>query len=91
MSNINNKVKTTRHKKTIKITPEDIKISLEKLIDDVNKKTSSIQKEIDCIGLYVDSYNQHFLGVFPINLYVRCKFVAFPMIVLFLLHLDSTV
>jgi len=47
MSNINKKVKNTRLKKAIKITPEDIKISLENLIDDVNKKTSSIQKEID--------------------------------------------
>lgn len=49
MSNINKKVKTPRLKKAIKITPEDIKISLENLIDDVNKKTSSIQKEIDRI------------------------------------------
>lgn len=47
MSNINKKVKNARLKKAIKITPEDIKISLEKLIYDVNKKTSSIQKEID--------------------------------------------
>jgi molybdopterin converting factor small subunit len=45
---INNK-KIARVKKTIKINPEDIKISLENLIDDVNKKTSSIQKEVDCI------------------------------------------
>ena len=46
MSNINKKVKNARLKKAIKITPEDIKISLENLIDDVNKKTSSIQKEV---------------------------------------------
>jgi 5-methylcytosine-specific restriction endonuclease McrA len=46
MSNINKKVKIARLKKTIKITSNIIKISLENLIDDVNKKTSSIQKEI---------------------------------------------
>jgi hypothetical protein len=45
MSNINKKIALV--KKTIKINPEDIKISLENLIDDVNKKTSSIQKEVD--------------------------------------------
>ena len=47
MSNINKKVKNVRLKKAIKITPEDIKISLENLIVHVNKKTSSIQKEVD--------------------------------------------
>lgn len=46
MSNINKKVKNARPKKAIKITSNIIKISLENLIDDVNKKTSSIQKEI---------------------------------------------
>jgi hypothetical protein len=46
MSNINKKVKIARLKKTIKITSNIIKISLENLIDDVNKKTSSIQKEV---------------------------------------------
>ena len=49
MSNINKNVKIASLKKTIKITSNIIKISLENLIDDVNKKTSSIQKEIDCI------------------------------------------
>ena len=47
MSNINKNVKIASLKKTIKITSNIIKISLENLIDDVNKKTSSIQKEID--------------------------------------------
>lgn len=48
-TNSNKKVKTAPGKKTIKINPDIIKMSLENLIDDVKEKTALLQKEVDNI------------------------------------------
>ena len=46
---INKNVKSAPGKKRIKINPDTIKTSLENLIQDVNEKTASLQKEVDDI------------------------------------------